>query len=121
MQRPALCRISSTTDSFYLVPQFLQLGGDARPLVALDLDAPVLHSSTRSAALLQSGGKLAQTIFIERQIEYRGHTLAAPASNLAPHFGGQWLTRNFSSRRPFRPFLRQRTVWAHATAKDAGY
>ena len=42
----------SSSDALDLVAQLLQLGGDALPLVALDLDAAVLDRATRPAPLL---------------------------------------------------------------------
>jgi hypothetical protein len=43
----------SSTHPFHLIAQLLQLGDDTFPLVALNLDAPVLYRASRPASLLE--------------------------------------------------------------------
>src|SRR6516165_4122055 len=72
----------SAPDPLDLVAQPLQLGDDALPLVALNLDAPVLDRAPGAAPLLEQGGEFPHAVVIERQVEHRCHALASPARRL---------------------------------------
>jgi cytoskeletal protein CcmA (bactofilin family) len=57
-----------------LIAQSLQLGDDALPLVALNLDPPVLDCPTRPAPLFEQGGKFSHAVVIEGQVEATVHS-----------------------------------------------
>src|SRR5262245_24308349 len=76
----------SSTHTLDLVAQFLQLGGDALPLVALNLDAPVLDRAPGAAPLLEQGGEFPHAFLIEWQVEHGRHALATPARGSLPTF-----------------------------------
>src|SRR4051794_1411359 len=81
----------SAPDPLDLVTQPLQLGDDARPLIALNFDSPLLDGATGAAPLFERGGDLPQAALVPREIEYGGHAFAAPARRLPPHLGRQGL------------------------------
>src|SRR5207248_6311082 len=81
----------SSPNPLDLVAQPLQLGDDSLPLVALNLDPPVLDRPTRPAPLLEGGGEFFQAVFVHGHVENRRHALPSPACRLPPDFHGDGL------------------------------
>ena len=69
----------SAPDPLDLVAQPLQLGDDALPLVALNLDPPILDRPSGATPILELRGQFEQTGFIKWDIRYGRHALATPA------------------------------------------
>src|SRR5436190_23013932 len=83
-----ICDPRSAPDLLDLVAQLLQLGDDALPLVALNLDAPVLDCASGSATLLERCGQFSQAVLVQRHIEYGRDALPSPACRLSADFHG---------------------------------
>ena len=81
----------SSSDPLDLVAQLLQLGDDAFPLVALNLDPPVLDRPSGAAPLLEHGGEFPHAVVIERKVEHGRHALATPARRLPADLQGDGL------------------------------
>src|SRR6266404_5328252 len=110
----------SSPDPLDLVAQPLQLGDDALPLVALNLDAPVLDRPSGPAALLECCGQFSQAALVQRRVEYARHALASPARRLSADLHRLrllcWLLRSGT----IRGGNFSRTFLALAPAEDAG-
>src|SRR5438309_2014246 len=77
-----MMRRTSSPDPLDLEAQLVQLGDDALPLVALNLDAPVLDGAAGPAPLLERASEFPQAALVQGEVEYRGHALAPPPCRL---------------------------------------
>src|ERR1051325_8543613 len=79
---------SSSSDSFHSVAHSFQHSCKPLPLIALDLDAAILHRPAGATLLLQRAGEFQQARFVQRNVEYGRHAFATPPLRFPADFHG---------------------------------